>query len=93
MTTMKKTSTKTTADKAVPPLDFETTLTELDEIVEKMENGELSLEASLEAFERGVKLTRTCQTTLKRAELRIQTLTEENQDLAPSDETREAAEE
>ena len=41
----------------------------------------------LEAFERGVKLTRACQATLKQAELRIQTLSAQNQDIVPTEES------
>ena len=55
---------------------FETALEELESLVEKMETGELSLEDSLAAFERGVKLTRHCQSSLKAAELKVKVLTE-----------------
>ena len=41
-----------------------------------MEDGELSLDDSLKAFERGIELTRSCQSSLEKAELRIQMLTE-----------------
>ena len=63
--------------------DFETSLQALEEIVSKMEQGTLSLEQSLEAFEQGVQLTRTCQSTLKEAEQRVSKLTqkEENYEL------------
>ena len=50
----------------------------LEALVEQMESGELSLEASLNAFERGVKLTRHCQSALKNAELKVKVLTEDN---------------
>ncbi len=56
-------------------MDFETTLEQLEELVQQMESGELGLEASLKAFDRGVKLTRQCQTALKNAELKVQALT------------------
>jgi len=55
---------------------FEAALAELETLVEKMETGELSLEESLSAFERGVKLTRHCQASLKAAELKVKVLTE-----------------
>ncbi len=55
---------------------FETAMAELESLVEKMETGELSLEDSLAAFERGVKLTRHCQSALKAAELKVKVLTE-----------------
>ncbi len=87
MTAKKKTSQKTTEGDNAPGLDFESTLAELESLVQKMEAGELSLEASLEAFERGVKLTRACQATLKQAELRIQTLSAQNQDIVPTEES------
>ena len=57
-------------------VSFESALEELESLVEKMEAGELSLEDSLAAFERGVKLTRHCQSSLKAAELKVKVLTE-----------------
>ena len=57
-------------------LSFEAALTELETLVARMETGELSLEESLAAFERGVKLTRHCQSALKDAELKVKVLTE-----------------
>lgn len=57
-------------------ISFESALEELESLVEKMETGELSLEDSLAAFERGVKLTRHCQSSLKAAELKVKVLTE-----------------
>ena len=59
-------------------VDFESALEELENLVSKMESGELSLDNSLKAFERGIELTRTCQSTLEAAELRIQMLTKDN---------------
>ena len=68
-------------------VDFEGALAELEELVAKMEGGSLSLEASLAAFERGIKLTRKCQAALRSAELRIKALTQEGDelDLSPTD--------
>ncbi|MGO1462023.1 MAG: exodeoxyribonuclease VII small subunit [Marinobacter sp.] len=54
--------------------DFEKSLDELEALVRNLEQGELSLEQSLTAFERGVKLTRACQQTLKSAEQRVEQL-------------------
>lgn len=62
-------------------IDFEATLAELEALVERMESGRMSLEDSLAAFERGVKLTRECRTALKSAELRIKALTEDGDEL------------
>jgi exodeoxyribonuclease VII small subunit len=53
---------------------FENSVKELDEIVSKMESGELSLDESLKLFEQGVKLTRACQKTLADAEAKIEKL-------------------
>jgi exodeoxyribonuclease VII small subunit len=53
------------------PQDFESSLKQLNQIVEKMEKGGLSLEDSLTQFERGVSLVRSCQTLLKQAEQKI----------------------
>ena len=58
-------------------IDFEATLAELEALVEKMESGSLTLEESLAAFERGVKLTRDCQAALHTAELRVKALSED----------------
>lgn len=59
-------------------LDFEQALKELETLVEKLENGELSLEESLKHFERGVTLTRICQSALENAEQKVQILTEKS---------------
>ena len=60
--------------------DFEAALEELEELVSSMEDGELSLEESLQAFENGIKLTRECQAALKNAEQKVQVLLNENGD-------------
>ena len=60
--------------------DFEKALEELEEIVSSMEDGNLSLEDSLQAFEKGIKLTRECQAALKKAEQKVQVLINENGD-------------
>lgn len=58
--------------------DFEKSLSELNNIVDTMEKGDLSLEASLEQFEKGIKLTRDCQKALKSAEQKVQLLVDRN---------------
>tara|TARA_Y100001934_G_C12078109_1_gene643444 strand:- start:96 stop:335 length:240 start_codon:yes stop_codon:yes gene_type:complete len=60
--------------------NFESALKNLEQLVSSMENGELSLEDSLKAFEKGIKLTRECQTALKEAEQKIQILINEEGD-------------
>ncbi len=54
--------------------DFEAALSELEQIVQRLEQGELSLEESLRQFERGVELTRGCQKALRQAEQKIRIL-------------------
>jgi exodeoxyribonuclease VII small subunit len=73
-------------------LDFEQSLTDLQNLVERLENGELSLEDSLTAFEQGVRLTRECQTALAQAEQKVQILMERNGELeeAPFDADQQA---
>jgi exodeoxyribonuclease VII small subunit len=56
------------------PLDFERAMAELEQLVEKLEKGDLPLEESLAAFERGIALTRTCQTALRQAEQKVELL-------------------
>ena len=57
---------------------FESSMEELEKLVEQMEQGDISLEESLKAFERGIKLTRTCQQALQEAEQKVQILLEKN---------------
>lgn len=53
---------------------FEQSLDELETLVQRMEKGDLSLDESLAAYERGVGLYRRCQTALEQAELRVRLL-------------------
>ncbi len=61
-------------------LNFEKTLEELENIVNLLESGDLSLEESLKSFEKGINLTRKCQEHLSKAELRVQKLIDEKGD-------------
>jgi len=54
--------------------DFEKSLAELEQIVARMEAGDLSLEQSLHQFERGVALARECQQALQVAEQKVEIL-------------------
>ena len=54
--------------------DFEAAMRDLEELVERLEQGDLPLEESLAAFERGVMLTRACQAALKEAEQKVEIL-------------------
>jgi exodeoxyribonuclease VII small subunit len=58
--------------------NFEQSLKQLEQIVQKMESGELGLEQSLEQFEQGIQLAKSCQTALSKAELRVNQLIEKN---------------
>ncbi len=60
------------------PAGFEASLGELEQLVERLEGGELSLEDALKDFERGIVLTRQCQQALRGAELRVQQLLQRN---------------
>ncbi len=57
-----------------PKLDFEAAMRDLEALVERLELGDLPLEESLAAFERGVLLTRSCQAALKDAEQKVEIL-------------------
>ena len=56
--------------------EFERSLDELEQLVQRMEKGDLSLDDSLQAYERGVALYRHCQTALEQAELRVRLLSD-----------------
>ncbi|WP_312913550.1 exodeoxyribonuclease VII small subunit [Stenotrophomonas sp.] len=62
---------KKSPNEASPVAQFEQSLEELEQLVEKMEAGDLSLEQSLTAYERGVGLYRQCQQALEQAQLRV----------------------
>ena len=70
-----KTTTTEAAENSVP---FEASLAELEQLVERLEAGEQSLEEALADFERGIALTRQCQQALRTAELRVQQLLQRN---------------
>ena len=56
--------------------DFESAIAELEKIASELESGDLSLDASMQLYERGVTLARYCQEQLTSAERRIEQLTE-----------------
>ena len=58
---------------------FEASLEALEQIVQQLEGGDLSLEKSLELFEQGIRLSRECQERLSQAERRIEVLMRDNQ--------------
>jgi exodeoxyribonuclease VII small subunit len=57
---------------------FEDALAELEQLVNRLERGDISLEESLQSFERGVNLTRICQKALQEAEQKVQVLIDKN---------------
>lgn len=64
--------------KAKKSFPFEESLAKLETLVERMEEGDLSLEESLKTFEDGIKLTRDCQQALKSAEQKVKLLISKN---------------
>ena len=61
-------------------IDFEQALHELEALVERMEQGESSLEQSLQDFEQGIALTRRCQQALQQAEQKVSILLSKDAD-------------
>lgn len=60
-------------------MNFTEKMTELNNILKNLEENNMSLEASLEEFERGVKLIKECQTYLNEAKQKITVLTEDGE--------------
>lgn len=73
---MVKHAEKPGAEKPGQVARFEQSLDELEQLVAKMEQGDLGLDDSLKSFERGISLYRECQTALEQAELRVKQLTD-----------------
>ena len=73
--------------KTEPGIDFETTLSELETLVGKLEEGDQSLDESLAGFKRGVELTRQCQSVLDNAQQTVEQLIkpEDENSLTPFD--------
>lgn len=63
------------------PTSFEENLEELEKIVQSLEEGNDTLDASLKAFEKGIKLSRACHKELTRAEKKIEVLITENNEV------------
>lgn len=55
--------------------DFESALKALEDIVTKLEGGDLTLDKALELFEEGVRISRFCSQRLEEAERKVETLT------------------
>ena len=72
------------ATKKPENMDFESALAELENLVNQLEEGDLSLEQSLKSFERGVQLVRAGQLRLSQAEQQVQILLhQDDEQLAP----------
>ena len=77
------------AAKPVAEMSFEEALAELEGIVQKLERGQLELESSIQAYERGTALRQHCADKLRQVQLRVEKLTldrEGNPKLAPFEE-------
>jgi exodeoxyribonuclease VII small subunit len=64
-------------------MDFEKKLNRLEQIVQKMEKGDMALEESMKLFEEGVKISRECQTQLTEAEAKVKQLVSFDSDGKP----------
>jgi exodeoxyribonuclease VII small subunit len=59
---------------AEKPVNLEKALTDLEDLVEELESGDLPLDKAMKKFEEGIKLTRNCQAALKEAEQKVEIL-------------------
>jgi exodeoxyribonuclease VII small subunit len=66
---------KNKPETSVPPLNFESAMQRLEEIVEEMESGKMPLEDLIVRYEEGMKLVKICQERLASAEQRIEIIT------------------
>lgn len=65
------------ADEAVAGLSFEQALEQLERIVQQLERGQLDLESSIRAYERGTALRQHCAGKLKEVQLRVEKITQD----------------
>ena len=79
------TTTSEDASSRDAPKSFESALAELEEIVQSMESGQLTLEQSLAAHRRGVELAKYCQATLAQAQAQVRVLEGESLKALPGD--------
>lgn len=86
---MAKKTTSINEDIAQVP-SFEASMQELEQIVNRLESGELPLEEALNEFEHGVRLARVGQKTLQDAEQRVRILLKEDDNSAPDEFIQEA---
>ena len=72
---------KDKAKESATPINFEKSLDELEDLVQRMEQGGLTLEESLAQFQRGIELARACQKALSEAQQRVEVLLEKDGEL------------
>ncbi|NQX88558.1 MAG: exodeoxyribonuclease VII small subunit [Halioglobus sp.] len=65
--------------------DFETSIQQLESLIETLEDEDTTLEQALQAFEDGVKISRGLQESLQKAEQRVTVLLEKNKGMAVTD--------
>ncbi len=70
--------TAKTSPPAVNEMSFEQSLKELEEIVSRLERGDVELEKSIAIYERGENLRKHCDDLLKRAEAKVEKITLDN---------------
>ena len=63
------------------PVNFEKAMSQLEQLVEDMEQGDMSLEDALKHFEKGISLAADCQQALSKAEQKVSQLIEKNGEL------------
>lgn len=61
------------------PSSYETAMTELESLIAQMENGQLPLEASLHAYQRGTVLIKYCQRMLEKVDQQVKVLEADGQ--------------
>lgn len=64
--------------------DFETSMTELESLVERMEQGDTKLDDALKDFEQGIALTRSCRQSLSDAEQKVKILLQQDEQAEPA---------
>lgn len=69
-------------DNSISELSFETALKELEDLTRKLEAGDVSLEASINIFERGALLKAHCEKMLKSAQMRVDKIVISQNDIA-----------
>ncbi len=62
-------------------MSFEKNLEQLEQVVQSLEDGTATLDGSLKAFEKGIKISRTCHKELEKAEKKVEILIKENNEI------------